>query len=246
MSSPDRLQDLRKRWDRAGKTDPFWAVLSLPDKRGNRWDSDEFFATGVREIAGVMDHVDRLGLEHRGRALDFGCGPGRLTQALTRYFNEVDGVDISPSMIDLANSLNKSPEHCRYHQNSASDLEIFEDSIFDLVYSNITLQHVDPAFQPTYIREFLRVLRSGGLLIFQLPGRRTGARSRIRRFVPGFAMNRYRDLRYGNHPAAVMNGIPRDEVVSLVESSGAKVLEVESNDAAGAGWESFRYSCRRA
>lgn len=245
MKSDDRLQDLEERWDQAGRTDPFWAVLSWPSKRGNRWMSDEFFETGVQEIAEVMAHADHLGLEHRGRALDFGCGPGRLTQALARHFDHVDGVDISPSMIELADKFNRYPERCHYHQNSASDLRFLDDSAFDLVYSNITLQHVEPAYVTSYLREFLRVLRPGGLLVFQLPGRRIGARSRIKRFVPNFAIGTYRWLRYRNHPAAVVNGIPRDEVVSFVEASGAKVLEVEPNDAAGGGWESFRYSCRR-
>jgi len=245
MSSPDPLQDLTERWDRAGRTDPFWAVLSWRGKRGNRWLSDEFFETGIQEIALVMAHADRLGLDGHERALDFGCGPGRLTQALTRYFDEVDGVDISPSMIELANKFNRCPERCHYHQNSSIGLRFLANSTFDLVYSNITLQHVEPTYTRSYLREFLRVLRPGGLLMFQLPGRRTGARSRIKRLVPSFAMGFYRQLRYRNHPAAVMNGIPREEVVSFVEASGAKVLEVESNDAAGGGWESFRYSCRR-
>ena len=31
-----------------------------------------------------------------GRALDFGCGVGRLTQALAGKFSECDGVDIAP------------------------------------------------------------------------------------------------------------------------------------------------------
>lgn len=245
MKSRERLQDLEERWNQAGKTDPFWAVLSWPSKRGNRWMSDEFFETGVQEIADVMAHVDRLGLADRMRALDFGCGPGRLTQALASYFEQIDGVDISPSMIELANKFNRHPERCHYHQNSSNNLGFLNDSIFDLVYSNITLQHVEPTYVTSYLREFLRVLRPGGLLVFQLPGHRIGARSRIKRFVPSFAIGLYRRLRYRNHPAAVVNGIPRDEVVSFVEASGAKVLDVEPNDAAGGGWESFRYSCRR-
>ena len=245
MSSPDPLQDLKDRWDRAGKTDPFWAVLSASDKRGNRWRSEDFFATGVLEIAGVMAHVDRVGLKGRVRALDFGCGPGRLTQALTKYFDQVDGVDISPSMIELADALNRFPDRCHYRQNSASDLKFFMDSSFDFVYSNITLQHVEPSVTRNYIREFLRVLRPGGLLVFPLPGRRIGVRSKLRRLMPGFGMDLYRRARYRNHPAAVMNGIPREEVVALVAAAGATVFEVETNDAAGAGWESFRYTCRR-
>jgi SAM-dependent methyltransferase len=246
VNPPDRLHDLKKRWDRAGRTDPFWAVLSEPDKRGNRWASDEFFKTGVHEVAEVMAHVDSLGvLTERRRALDFGCGPGRLTQALAAHFDQVDGVDISPSMIELAGTLNRFPDRCRYHLNSASDLSSFADSVFDFVYSNITLQHVETLYAKNYLREFVRVVRPGGLLVFQLPGRRTGGRSRLRPFVPSFVMASYRRLRYRGHPAANMNGIPREELEVFIESLGAEVLHVEPNQAAGAGWESFRYSCRR-
>ncbi len=247
MKSPDRLQDLRKRWDRAGRTDPFWAVLSRPDKTGNRWTSDEFFETGVKEMAEVMALAGRfVTLDGHGQALDFGCGPGRLTQALTHYFDHVDGVDISPSMIELANKLNQFPDRCAYHLNTASDLRSFDDSSFDFIYSTITLQHVEPMYASSYLREFMRVLRPGRLLIFQLPGRRTGTRSKVRRFIPAVVMRAYRGVRYRNHPAAVMNGVPREEVVSYLESLGADVLDVEANHAAGSGWESFRYTCRRA
>jgi SAM-dependent methyltransferase len=245
MNSPDRLQDLRKRWDEAGRTDPFWAVLSRPDKTGNRWAADEFFETGNQEIAEVMAHAAQVGAAGKERALDFGCGPGRLTQALVRYFDRVDGVDISPSMIELADKLNQFPERCRYHLNTTSDLKSFDDSTFDFVYSNITLQHVGPVYATNYLREFVRVLRPGGLMIFQLPGRKIGKRSRIARFVPSFGIAFYRRLRYKNHPAASMNGIPRQELVPFIESLGAEVLDVEANQAAGDGWESFRYSCRR-
>ena len=38
----------------------------------------------------------------RRSALDFGCGIGRLSQALAEHFDQVYGVDISPKMIELA------------------------------------------------------------------------------------------------------------------------------------------------
>ncbi len=44
-----------------------------------------------------------------GKALDFGCGVGRLTQALADYFNEVAGVDVSPTMVNKALEYNKKP-----------------------------------------------------------------------------------------------------------------------------------------
>jgi SAM-dependent methyltransferase len=246
MAPRDPLDQLKKGWDEAGRIDPFWAVLSRPDKRGNRWDAQEFFETGIEEIEALMVHVGGLGVAlTRGRALDFGCGPGRLTQALVSHFDQVDGVDISPSMIELADKLNRYPDRCHYHTNTETDLTVFGDSTFDFVYSWITLQHVGPTLAKKYLREFCRVIRPGGLLIFQLPGRKIGLRSTVGKLIPRAAMQQYRRVRFRDHPAAEMHGMPREETIRFMEDLGTEVLAVDSNQAAGDGWESFRYSCRR-
>src|SRR2546423_14230350 len=102
-----KLKSLQEAWDEAGRDDPLWSVLSQSGKRRNRWDLEDFMQTGVDEIDALIAYLSGLGLPlPRARALDFGCGPGRLTQALARHVTEVDGVDISASMIELANRLN--------------------------------------------------------------------------------------------------------------------------------------------
>jgi SAM-dependent methyltransferase len=179
------------------------------------------------------------------RALDFGCGPGRLTQALAAHFEQVDGVDISPSMIALADRLNQRPDRCHYHLNDTNDLRRFQDQTFDVVYSSITLQHVGPANARSYLKEFIRVLNPGGTLVFQLPGRQTGARRRLKAFAPAPLLAAYRRWRYHGHPAASMTGIPREEVLRFCATNGVTILDVQPNDEAGSGWESFRYFGRR-
>ena len=49
-------------WDEQARTDPMWAILTDPEKRGRRWDPEEFFSSGVQEIAVVMERAARLGL----------------------------------------------------------------------------------------------------------------------------------------------------------------------------------------
>jgi SAM-dependent methyltransferase len=164
------LKDIQANWDQFGKTDPFWAILTDPAKRGGQWGPTEFFETGRKEIAEVMAYVQSLPIElKRGRALDFGCGAGRLTQALCDYFTECHGVDIAPSMIELANRYNRYSDKCQYHLNDRSDLALFGNDEFDFIYSNIVLQHMRPEYSASYLIEFLRLLRPGGLLVFQLP-----------------------------------------------------------------------------
>jgi 2-polyprenyl-3-methyl-5-hydroxy-6-metoxy-1,4-benzoquinol methylase len=101
------LRKLQKNWDEFGRTDPLWAILAELDKEGNRWELDQFLETGERGVGEIVKYVEQLGISIQWRrALDFGCGIGRLTQPLCRYFDEVHGVDIALSMICLANKLN--------------------------------------------------------------------------------------------------------------------------------------------
>ncbi len=164
------LEEIARSWDAFGREDPLWAILTLPGKRNRRWDPEEFFQTGVEEVGRVLSLLESLGLPaSRRRALDFGCGVGRLTQALARAFCEVDGVDVARSMVELAERFNRHGGRCRFHLNAEPDLGLFPDGAFDLVYSSYVLQHVPPGLARGYVKEFLRVLSPGGVALFQLP-----------------------------------------------------------------------------
>jgi hypothetical protein len=92
------LNELQRHWDILGKEDPLWAIITWQDKKGNKWDPAAFFASGRQEIADVMQYLASLHLDGpRQRALDFGCGVGRLTRALADHFAKATGVDIAPS-----------------------------------------------------------------------------------------------------------------------------------------------------
>jgi SAM-dependent methyltransferase len=160
----------QKYWDSYAATDPLWAVLAFPDKSGGRWALQEFMKTGEREIALLYHRIQALQLAPpTRRALDFGCGVGRLTQALARRQERVVGADISPVMIDLARRLNQYGDRVEYCCTADAGLDTLPARSFDCIYSNIVLQHVDPALSVRYLHEFFRVLEPGGLLIFQLP-----------------------------------------------------------------------------
>lgn len=175
-----RLGALKWHWERLGKRDPYWAVLTHPDTRGGGWDLEQFFRSGVDEIAAVLQQAEHLGLTvPLTRALDFGCGVGRLTQAMAGHFGRCDGVDISASMLQVARRHDRHPDRCAYHVNTASDLSLFADASFTFVYSTLVLQHMEPRYAKGYVRELLRVLAPGGLLVFQVPSHRLGVEPSI-------------------------------------------------------------------
>jgi ubiquinone/menaquinone biosynthesis C-methylase UbiE len=164
------IEHLRRTWEGLGRDDPLWAILSDPTKRNNRWNRREFFRTGQTEVAQVVQSLASRGLDvGLGRCLDFGCGVGRLTQALADYFGSVEGVDIAESMVTLANKYNRHGPRCHYTVNLREDLSLFDSDSFDFVYSNIVLQHMEPSLGEQYIREFLRVLKPNGVAVFQVP-----------------------------------------------------------------------------
>jgi ubiquinone/menaquinone biosynthesis C-methylase UbiE len=252
------LRDLQNNWDTLGKEDPLWAILSLEGKKGNKWDLVEFFRLGEEEIREVMQYVSGLNLgSARHDALDFGCGVGRLTRPLANYFSNVTGIDIAPSMIARARTLDRD-ERCRFVLNEHADLSLFSDNSFDFIYSNLVLQHMQPEYSTAYIREFCRVLRPGGVAIFQVPSKgKSPVPSRswkdvIRPLIPPriLAFYRHRPGRLspaqsppaeGTRVRSEMHPVAKDQVIELVETSDCRLVEAIENEASGPNFESWRY-----
>jgi ubiquinone/menaquinone biosynthesis C-methylase UbiE len=227
-------------WNELARLDPYWAILTSPGKRFGRWDSDEFFATGTAEADAFMQRAEGFGLPaERRRALDFGCGLGRMTRALAASFDECVGVDISEDMVRGARDLNADVDGVSFVVNRADDLSQFPDASFDLIYSVIVLQHVpDRGAIESYIAEFCRVLRPGGLAVFGLPSHipaiyRLQWRRRLYlalRRVGVSAPFLYRRLHL--LPIA-MSYIAEDDITRLVESRGARTVAVDTQSASG-------------
>ena len=85
----------RRGWDDLSALDPYRAVLSEPAHQFGRWETEEFLQNERTAIASVLQNGAHFGLPRTRRdALDFGCGAGRLTSALSMHFERRLGVDI--------------------------------------------------------------------------------------------------------------------------------------------------------
>jgi SAM-dependent methyltransferase len=247
MHAHKALERARRQWTTLGKEDPLWAVLTEPGKRRGGWDHRAFFETGAAEIDKAVITARRFAEMRFGTAVDFGCGVGRLSQALAGYFEAVIGVDISSPMILAAGRLNRFPERCSYVHNVAPDLAVLASASADLVYSSITLQHVVPDLARGYIREFFRVARSGGHVIFQLPSRpRSSVWHWVKKAAPVAFTNLLWRIRTGSPEAIETYFTPEASVKELVQQSGGTVAFVESDRNGPPGWESRQYFCVRA
>jgi SAM-dependent methyltransferase len=229
-----------------GESDPLSAILSRPGESAGTWDQDAFFKTGVVEIERVINTARRFSPICFGTAVDFGCGVGRLSQALALHFERVIGIDIAESMVQAAAQFNQDPGRCRYVHNVTADLAVLGDASVDFIYSNITLQHMVPSLAQSYIREFFRIARPSAHVIFQLPSRpRSLAWHWLKSAAPVALSNLLWRVRTGNPEAMESYFMPETRVSDLVKRSGGSIELLESNQFGPLGWDSRMYFCRR-
>jgi SAM-dependent methyltransferase len=224
----------RRAWEDLGRIDPLWAVLSSATRRHGRWDPAEFFATGEREIAALMKSAGELSLpRERGVALDFGCGVGRVARPLASHFESYIGVDISQPMIAQAVEWNRDCAACRFVLNTTGDLRAFESASIDLVYTKKVLQHLPTqGIVRSYLSELVRILRPGGLLVFQLPCRigllyRLQPQRRLYTVLRGLGISERLLLERLKLLPMQMRSMPEAEVVRLLTKLGARVVRID-------------------
>jgi SAM-dependent methyltransferase len=249
----DLITQQKQDWDELASFDAYWSILTRRDRKGGRWGRDEFLATGVQDVDRALASAARFRLpSHRGRALDYGCGIGRLTRALSANFDLAVGVDISERMINMAMRLNADRTNCTFSVTSGADLSTFEVRSFDFVYSRLVLQHVpDVRTAEFLISEFIRVLRPDGIAVFQMPSKIDW------RYRPRFRRRLYAALRRlgvssqfligaaRSNPMR-MNELPRTRVEQLIDAAGGELLSCDPDTDSEPQFHSFDYFARRS
>lgn len=234
----------QQQWEALGANDPYWAVLTDPAKKNGRWNKATFFETGVDEVDCLLKKISLLDIELRCElALDYGCGVGRISRALSIPFQHVLGIDFSEAMLAEARIANGGFDNIQFLSNNGNSLPGVADGSVDLVYSNIVLQHTPRKSQRLLIREFCRVLRPGGILVFQTPSHQNMATfSGILHFLLGNRiLNVARRIRYGKGRVMEIHTIRKAQVLRLLEERGASVREIERYDSSGTAFVSYRY-----
>jgi SAM-dependent methyltransferase len=117
---------------------------------------------------------------------------GRNTVHLARYFERVDGVDVSPTMIRSALAFGV-PDGVHLHALSGRDLHPLPDGAFDLVFSHLVFQHIEsPTDVAGYVREAARVLAPGGVAVLHFDTRPLHTAVRLAHHLPDVLLPRDR------------------------------------------------------
>jgi ubiquinone/menaquinone biosynthesis C-methylase UbiE len=91
------------------------------------------------------------------RILDLACGQGFFTRAIAKTGASVEGVDIAPELITIAQ--NESPT-IPYHIGSADNLAMFADASQDKVLISLAIQNIENV--EGVITEVARILKPNG------------------------------------------------------------------------------------
>ncbi len=135
---------------------------------------EDFWKSGAADLETLI--LQDVKLDPSARVLEVGCGVGRLLCPLSLRVERAIGIDISPEMISRARAALSHRPNVELSV-TAGDLAGIPDASLDFVYSFIVFQHVPSrAAVLRYLREAARALKAGGVLRFQVDGRR---RSRL-------------------------------------------------------------------
>jgi 2-polyprenyl-3-methyl-5-hydroxy-6-metoxy-1,4-benzoquinol methylase len=233
-----------KDWEAFGKRDPYFAVLTeeeyhLPNLTSQR--IAEFFEKGRVHVDWVLSTVHKYvdPSFEPVRALDFGCGVGRLVVPLSDRCHEVVGVDVSESMLVLAR------KHCA--SRGIRNVQLFraDDRLsavkgkFDFVHSFIVFQHIPPRQGYRTLDRLLDLLdhKGVGVLHFTYDSPLSKARKAIqsaRKYVPGLhnVLNLLKHKPW-MQPLMQMNEYDLAMLFRILQERGCLPCHVEATDHGG-------------
>ena len=179
-----------KAWEYYGNKDPYFGVLASDEFRRERLEEGsraQFFQSGQDHIDFVLDTAaEHFGRISPRRALDFGCGVGRLTLPLARRCAHVIGVDVSPSMLDEARVNSREAGLSNVEFAPSDDALTHVDGTFDLVHSYIVFQHIEPRRGARIFHHMVNRLAEGGLGIVQFTYANSSSTPLTRRAMTAF------------------------------------------------------------
>jgi SAM-dependent methyltransferase len=222
-------------WIAYGRDDPYFGVLAHEEySRENLSDAslERFFQSGEDAVAELISSIGDAGIRMpNGRALDIGCGVGRLIIPLSTRFKEVVGVDVSRGMLDES-----ARNIAKRRLTNISLCTTIPEQEFDFVHSVLVFQHIDANRGTDMIMRSWVKLAAGGVLAVQIPIWYKGTRARrfLRTIRDVFPMLQvpYNIIkrRPWDRPPMQMNMYDLNSLVTKLFMSGAKQVLLNHHD----------------
>jgi phosphoethanolamine N-methyltransferase len=125
---------------------------------------EDFVSPGGRQMA--VELIDQMDLANNSRVLDVGCGLGGSAFIMAREYGlQVDGIDLSKNMLELANAKLSAYDLTERVKFMCADcLELQCGDFYDAVYSRDVFLHIEDKHRLFSVLK--KSLRPGGQLLF--------------------------------------------------------------------------------
>jgi cyclopropane fatty-acyl-phospholipid synthase-like methyltransferase len=176
-------------WERFAREDAEYFILTESGRRDTEARRALFLDSGQRVAHRILGEVRGL-LPGHDLAIEIGCGVGRILLPMSRCFERVYGVDISPTMLARLQQNAREQGRANIH-GYLPDQAWSEEQRADLIYSWIVFQHLEQIDTiRSYVERASRALKPGGIAFWQLDTRPVTTAERVRNARPDCALPR--------------------------------------------------------
>lgn len=170
------------RWEQFAKEDAEFYIYSVGTDFSTPEGRKEFFDSGEKDVEKILSETQPH-IQGWGRALEIGCGIGRLAIWMADRFDEVIAVDVAPTMLEKLRV--SARDFSKTNIVPKLSEEDWEASKCDLAYSYIVFQHIeDMAIIEGYLERVSRALKPSGVAYFQFDTRPTSLAYKVRALLP--------------------------------------------------------------
>lgn len=162
------MDKIEKNWESIAKSNPYYAVVTFDkfsSENINAATLENFFDSGEKYVESIWQEIESNFVpEFRPRkALDFGCGVGRLTIPIAQRSEAAIGVDISENMLKEArqNSEKFGVKNINFVKGDNQLSKISGE--FDFVHSFIVFQHIKPKIGEAIFEKLVKNLADEGI-----------------------------------------------------------------------------------
>lgn len=230
----EMLEETSRTWSKFGEDAPHWSVLTndLFTPENIEENISAFYRSGEYDVNIALNSLRRAGFKAGpfDKALDFGCGVGRLSMPLSKMSKSLTSVDVSPGHLKLAKERAVSAEAKNIDFIQLKDLrDIGKFSGYDFILSLIVLQHNPPPVMAYALKGLLGALRSGGVAVIQMPTY----------LAEYFSVQDYLANPTGQME---MHALPQRAIFEIIEQAGCRPVEVTEDTSIGGIGLSHRFT----
>lgn len=202
--------------EEVGRSDPYYGVVTHDKFRYSNLteeNKEDFFRSGYDHVNNVIENI-RTHIDSTftiKKALDFGCGVGRLLIPLSDLAEIATGIDVSDSM------LNETRKNCEARSISNVIIAKSDDTLsclkgkYDFIYSFVVFQHIPVSRGELIFNNLIDHLEDGGICVAHFT---YGKESRAKR-ITGLLKN---------HVPFVKN------FINLIKRRGFSTPQMQMND----------------